>query len=39
VFQKTRDHIFDDKLKQNSVRLQRFFGTLVTKSKRHRHIF
>jgi len=36
VFQKTCDHIFDDKLKYTFTKI---FGTLITKSIRHRQVY
>ena len=38
VFQKTCDHIFDDKLKQNYP-FTKIFGTLITKSIGHRQVY
>jgi len=40
VFQKKRDHIFDDKLKQNDpFRPTKIFGVLITKSIGHRQVY
>ena len=38
MFQKTCDHVFDDKLKQNCP-FTKIFGTLITKSIGHRQMF
>jgi len=38
VFRKKRDHIFDDKLKQNYPFIK-IFGTLITKSIGHRQVY
>jgi len=38
VFQKKRDHVFDDKLKWNCS-FTKIFGTFITKSIGHRQVF
>ena len=38
MFQKTRDHVFDDKLKQNGP-FTKIFGIIITKSIGHPQVF
>ena len=38
VFQKTCEHVFDDKLKQNC-EFTKIFGTLITKTVGHRQMY